>query len=207
MIPKFIYKLLEVPQVFELQQKICNNYSSVKNEFLKYLIRKNIKIIDIGCSTGLCGRTLFDLNNPNYVGIDLDPQYIRIAKEKRPYGSFFVADAQDLSFQLEGFDLAALIGVLHHMSDEVANKTMKEVARVLKPDGFVLIAEPVFTKKSILSTFFLSHDRGRFIRTREKYEELFAQFETVKQGYFSFSIHRFVSFVLKPKAQATEWHR
>ena len=36
-IKKILHKLLEIPIVFQLQQKICNNYDAVLNEFSEYL--------------------------------------------------------------------------------------------------------------------------------------------------------------------------
>ena len=53
-IKKILHKLLEIPFVFQLQQKICNNYDAVLNEFYEYLNTTNKSILEVGCSTANC---------------------------------------------------------------------------------------------------------------------------------------------------------
>jgi len=54
MLKKLVHSLLDQPLVFELQQRVCNNYARVRDHFREYLCTKGKDILDIGCSTGAC---------------------------------------------------------------------------------------------------------------------------------------------------------
>lgn len=194
----FLHKLLENPIIFEIQQRICNNYSAIKVEFLDILDDGGKEILDIGCSTGTCASNIIDMCNNNYFGIDIDPSYIEVAASRSPNGRFMVMDARKMSFQDNSFDLVMFIGVLHHMNDALAISCFKEVLRVLKPGGLVIVAEPVFTPGRWMSNMLLRMDRGRNIRTESGYRSLFLGFSIKRQRYFNFSAHRFTAFLLQP---------
>ncbi len=199
LIKKLIKIVLSVHFLFEWQQKICNNYSILSEEIKEYLTVSGKKILDIGCSTGICAGTVFDFKKNQYTGIDLNSGCIDIAAKKFPKGKYFVMDGQQLNFSNSFFDIIFLNATIHHMPDEAVKNCFQEIFRTLKNDGVVIIAEPVHTKGWHLSNFLLSLDRGRFIRTRRGYELLFNDFKIIRRNYFKFSVHRFCSFVLKKK--------
>ncbi len=199
MIANFLKRAIEFvlksPMIFELQQKYCNNYENVRDEFSEYFLGRNQKIIDIGCSTGTGAGVIFDMRNNDYVGVDISPDYISVASARYPLGKFYVMDARKLDFESAAFDLAVFNGVLHHMDDELILDCMREVKRVLKPGGKLLVAEPVFTGGKVLSNFLLSLDRGQFIRSAPEYRQLLMGFQLDRERFFNFSAHRFCSFV------------
>lgn len=190
-------RLLEHPAVFELQQRLFNNYSAVAAEFADVLAPRPLRVLDIGCSTGACARRIIDMARHDYVGVDIDPGYIAIAQRQAPLGKFIAADARRLDFPDRSFDLAMFIGVMHHMDSQLIRECLPEVRRVLGPEGRLIVAEPVFTPGRWLSTLFLSIDRGRFIRDEPGYRNLFDGFQVVRQRYFDFSLHRFTAYVLQ----------
>ena len=156
-IKKILHKLLEIPIVFQLQQKICNNYDAVLNEFSEYLNTTNKSIIEIGCSTANCASEIVNMSKNYYVGVDLDKNYIDRAKKNAPQGNFYEMDARKLSFENNKFDIAIFNGVIHHMDDDLILSCLSEVKRVLKENGKVLISEPIFSK-GIISTILLKLD-------------------------------------------------
>jgi SAM-dependent methyltransferase len=92
-------------------------------------------------------------------GIDLSPEMIRRAQGRiglDPEGrvAFKVADAADLPFEDDAFDLVAQLNVPPFFA---------EIARVLRPGGFVVIAAswgsrtPFFTPDSVLRRGFRRH--------------------------------------------------
>ena len=171
---------------FELQQKLFNDYDKVKEEFKDYLFNENIKVLDIGCSTGTAASYLFDFTKGNYTGIDISDKYIQLARKNYSKDSFVKMDATQMDFEDESFDIVLFNGVLHHMSDELIRNCLKEVQRVLKNNGKVLVGEPVFTKSMPISTFFLNHDRGKFIRESDGYKDLISSFKIERERYFRF---------------------
>jgi SAM-dependent methyltransferase len=204
LVQPFLHRLLEKPLIFELQQKLCNNYSAIAEEFSDILGQGGKRIIDIGCSTGACARTIIDMRMNDYVGIDIEPRYTEAAAGWSSHGQFQAVDARSMPFQDDSFDLAMFIGIMHHMDDKLVMDCLSEVSRVLTPQGRVIIAEPVFTPGRRLSTLLLSMDRGHNIRDESGYRSLFCGYMVERQRFFDFSIvrHRFCSFVLRPSSSS-----
>lgn len=195
---KPIEAVLSIPRVFEWQQKLCNNYDAIRDEFGEHLKASGRTILDIGCSTGTCGSRIVAMDVNRYYGVDIDPDYVRVAKERNPAGNFLCMDARTLEFQSGFFDIVLFTGVLHHMDDRLIRDCLREVRRVLKPGtGVALVAEPVFTPGMPLSNLLLWLDRGRHIRAADGYRALFDGFAVERERFFRFSLHRFCSFVLK----------
>jgi SAM-dependent methyltransferase len=186
-------RILALPGVFQLQQRIFNNYANVRAEFSDYLDRGPVRILDVGCSTGACGQAVFDLERDDYTGIDITDRYVQYAKREYPRGKYVTMDARRMMFESDTFDVISFIGVLHHMDDDTATQSLAQARRVLKKGGTLLVAEPVFTPNDLRSNVFLSLDRGKFIRESAQYERLLANFEIERRRYFRFSFHRFLS--------------
>jgi len=193
---KGIQILLKNPYFFKIQQKM-NNYKVVANEFKNYLNSKNKKILEIGCSTGNIAREIIDMDNNSYYGVDISKEYIEIAKKSTIRGKFLQMDARELSFDNESFDIVMLSSVLHHIDDDIGKNCFKEIHRVLKKDGVVIISEPIVNHKSLISIILCKLDRGNFIRTTEEYQNLFKNFVIEATNRFKFGGHFFCSFVLK----------
>ena len=194
---KLVDVTLKYPKIFEWQQKVCNHYENIQKEFLQFYSKKNQYILDIGCSTGTCAGKIVDMKNNHYFGIDISQEYIQRASKLYPQGTFLQMDATKLHFPNTEFDFALFNGVLHHMDDTLIENCLKSLKTVLKKGGHILVSEPVFTKGKHLSTFLLSLDRGRYIRTAKGYLSFFKEFQIESQGFFPFSRHRFCSFVFK----------
>lgn len=193
-----IEKVLAIPFLFELQQRLCNNYSAVGAEFAGILDRKEISILDVGCSTATCAGQIIDMKANRYVGVDIEAQYIATARRRFGDGEFLAVDSRTLPFEPSSFDTAMFIGVLHHMDDRLAQDCLTGVRRVVKQTGEIIIAEPVFTPGMWISNALLSLNHGRHIRTEAGYRGLFTGYRVERQGFFRFSMHRFCSFVLRP---------
>ena len=196
MIKDLIHSMLDHPLVFEIQQRACNNYDGVRAHFLEYLSESGKDILDIGCSTGTCAAACIPMKENRYRGIDIEPRYIARARSRLPDGEFRVMDARHLEFADESFDVVMFVGALHHMHDDVVRDCFREIHRVLRPEGVVLCAEPMFTA-SWLSTVLLRNDRGKYIRTPQGYRGLFSDFQIARESSFRFSAHQFCSFVLR----------
>ncbi len=189
--------VLSNPVIFDWQQRLCNHYGSVREHFRDYLEVSDKDILDIGCSTGACARQAVPLERNRYIGIDIEPKYVQLAAKRCPAGQFLVMDARAMKFEACRFDVVMFVGALHHMDDGIIKSCFQEIRRVLRDDGVVLCAEPVFTPGKRLSTFLLKNDRGKYIRDEEGYQRLFDGFRVERQDYFRFAVHRFCSFVLR----------
>jgi SAM-dependent methyltransferase len=88
--------------------------------------------LDVGCGEGRVARELKELGH-RVVGIDSSPALVTAAREADPGCDVQVADAADMPFPDEHFDLAVASLSLMNMDDMPT--VVGEVARVLRPAG------------------------------------------------------------------------
>lgn len=98
---------------------------------------KGKDVLEIGCGIATDGLE-FARNGANYVGVDLTPHSIELAKERFALfgvpGQFEVANAEEgLPFPDSSFDHVYSFGVIHHSPDP--EKIMREIHRVLRKHG------------------------------------------------------------------------
>lgn len=154
---------------------------------IRILLRKEIsykngrKILDIGSGTGIVSR---DFTVKDYTGIEINPELAAYAKRKYRK-KFLVMDARKLIFSRNFFDTIIVVGVIHHLSDRAVDKALREMRRVVKPDGQVILIEAIapISPFNILGKILRANDEGKHIRTLEKYAELFSRHFTVKKSY------------------------
>lgn len=95
------------------------------------------RMLDIGCGEGRLCRILKPYFN-EAIGIDPTIALIENAQEKDPNGKYIVGNAEELPFDNEGFDL--VISCLSLIDIPDFEKAIDEMARVLAPNGTLLIA-------------------------------------------------------------------
>ena len=108
--------------------------------FLDGYVGESERVLDLGCGNGRLYE-LFRKKNIDYYGIDISERLIEIAKKRYPQAKFWAADALNLPFFDNFFDKVISIAAFHHVPSKQSRlKFLKEVKRVLKPDGtFILI--------------------------------------------------------------------
>jgi SAM-dependent methyltransferase len=94
-------------------------------------------VLEIGCGIATDGLE-FARNGANYVGVDLTPESVVLAKERFNLfglrGRFEVANAEEkLPFDDDCFDHVYSFGVIHH--SPVPERIVREIHRVLKQGG------------------------------------------------------------------------
>jgi ubiquinone/menaquinone biosynthesis C-methylase UbiE len=101
---------------------------------------KGLRVLEIGCGLGTDGAQ-FALAGADYTGIDLTEAAIELAKRRFELfqlpGTFRTADAENLDFADESFDLVYSHGVLHHTPDIAA--AVREIHRVLRQGGRAVV--------------------------------------------------------------------
>lgn len=105
------------------------------------------QVLDYGCGPGYLTNYLLGRGAVHVTGIDISDAEIERARERaRADGvadrsTHLVADAHDLSFEDDAFDLIVGDSILHHLDLEVA---LKEIRRVLRPGGRAVFKEPMW---------------------------------------------------------------
>jgi ubiquinone/menaquinone biosynthesis C-methylase UbiE len=100
------------------------------------------RILDVATGRGEFLRYLADTVKAYdfAVGVDYSEKNIKDAISRNKNGLHFkIMDAQKLDFPDNYFDLAAISNSLHHLQN--VKQVLKEMYRVLKPGGMLLIAE------------------------------------------------------------------
>lgn len=121
----------------------------------------NIKVLDIGVGYGFLEKELVKSNISVY-GIDISFNSIFRAKCLHK-GIFIVASAKAIPFKDNFFDVVCLPEVLEHLYDFESTFVMKEISRVLKKDGRLIISVPLYDE------VYLGHPSGHVrIFTPEK---------------------------------------
>src|SRR6185295_9957884 len=139
------------------------------------------RFLDFGCGTGEfapCFPPAF------YTGVDYAPHYIHFAG--RAYlGHFAVMSGPTLGLADASFDAALVLGVFHHMPDEIARTTAAELHRVLKPGATLLVLEDIPPPDPWNIAGHAMHwiDRGGFIRGDDDYRALLAPHFAVRRNY------------------------
>ncbi|HJL51391.1 MAG TPA: class I SAM-dependent methyltransferase [Arenicellales bacterium] len=101
----------------------------------EYVRNKELKIIDVGCGTGLVGRELERAGFSNFDGIDISKEMIDIAKQ-RGYSNLFIGSLNDkLPFTDSEYDVALCVGVFTH--GHVGSDRLNELVRIVKPGGII----------------------------------------------------------------------
>ena len=122
---------------------------------------KGSRILDVGCGIGGSSRILAKYYGFNVTGITISPAQVKRARELTPSGlncNFLVMDALDLKFEDGSFDAVWSVEAGAHMNDK--NKFADEMLRVLRPGGYLAIADwnsrdlraypPTFFEKLVL---------------------------------------------------------
>jgi ubiquinone/menaquinone biosynthesis C-methylase UbiE len=114
---------------------------------------KSKKVLDIGCGEGFNTRLLAE-KGASVVGVDFSEEMIKLAiaeEDKRKQGiEYYVADACNLNvFEDGSFEIVTAFFAIQDIEDYVG--AIKEVARVLRPDGrFVFsITHPCFEVRMV----------------------------------------------------------
>ena len=104
------------------------------------------RVLDVGCGPGYFARMLAQTVGPNgsVVGIDAAPEMIEYASRKArflPNCRFQSGAAESLAFPDASYDIVVSSLVMHHIPDELRLQAVREMQRVLRPGGSVLLAD------------------------------------------------------------------
>ena len=96
-------------------------------------------VLDVGCGNGIytqhlarkCGKA---------VGVDHNAPNLAWAKAEFPECEFILSNGENLPFAAASFGAVMLTEVLEHTRDD--RQTLREIARVLRPGGTLLLSTP-----------------------------------------------------------------
>ncbi|MGM0876131.1 MAG: class I SAM-dependent methyltransferase [Bacillota bacterium] len=102
---------------------------------------KDSKVLDFGCGWGRIIRFFFkDVADQNLLGVDVDPKMISLCDDLLGKGKYKVVNPQPPVQFMEdnSLDIIFAYSVFSHLSEETAEKWIKEFSRILRPGGIVV---------------------------------------------------------------------
>lgn len=134
---KYLYK-----DLYQLENQHWWHVSkrrNVINLIKKYNQVNNPKILDIGCGTG---KNLEEFKKIGTIfGLDNSPDALKYCL-MRGLKNLRLGSAEKTNLKTNYFDVITLLDVLEHTDD---NKTLKEMHRILKSHGLIIITVPAFS--------------------------------------------------------------
>lgn len=154
----------EPDSIKKMFNKIAAHYDLLNNIisfFTHYQVKKiavknlkitpNSKVLDLCCGTGDLGRIAKKLTpSCEVIGVDFSKNMTDLAAKKSPSIKYMEQDATNLNFDDNSFDYVLMGFGLRNIKDRQA--ALKEVYRVLKPDGAFLHLD--FGNKNFLNKMY-----------------------------------------------------
>ncbi len=108
------------------------------------------KVLDVATGTGKQA-VAFARRSYDVTAIDISDDMLRIAlkKNKYPNLNFIPADATMLPFESSKFDVSTISFALHDMPATIREKVLKEMVRVTKPTGLIVIVDYALPRNTI----------------------------------------------------------
>ena len=156
---------------------------------------RNADILEVGCGNGYAASLLTAGGVNSYTGLDIMPEQLAIARDRKlPNASFVLGSADDLSqFPDQSFDAILDFCILHHV--EGWRTFFDESRRVLKDSGSIYAADLSKTCIHIVDALLHWDHAEEALFTLKEFEEEANKrgFETVckandlgLEGYFRF---------------------
>ena len=114
---------------------------------------KGSTILDVATGTGQQAFA-FAKRGHNVIGVDLTESMLEIARKNNKAGfvKFEIADATHLRFEENSFDVSCISFALHDMPPNIREKVLREMVRVTKPNGIIVIVEYDLPRNKISRT-------------------------------------------------------
>ena len=142
-----------------MQQWIITRHSATADAaYLLPFLKPGMRVLDVGCGPGTLSVGLASAVDPGeFYGVDMEESQVELAATAAREGGhsnahFQVADATNLPFLDDHFDVVHCHNVLMHIPDTMA--VLAQIKRVLKTGGIVGAQDP------IADSFFIEPDIG-----------------------------------------------
>lgn len=156
-------------------------------------------ILDLGCGTG---QHAGQFRSDEYLGIDLSSTYLAAAGRRFPDCLWCQADATQLPLRDHSVTTVVISGLLHHLDEHLASRTLQETFRILKISGVLVVWEDIPTEAAWNLPGMLAHrlDLGKHIRTASGYRSLLEQkFLVISERKMRSGFMDYAVFVCKPR--------
>ncbi len=173
---------------------------TLTDQELSYL-KPDSKFLDVACGTGeIIFRLAKEFPGAEFTGIDFSREMLEIAIEKnRNFKNvdLSLANVKRLPFKNNTFDIILCSDAFHHF--EAPLESLREMNRVLKKDGFLLLIDPVFDtllQRIVMNVVLRIVDRPKHYYSKNEMLELLEKANFEVESSF---IHYFNNFFICKK--------
>lgn len=167
-----------------------------KLKVAKYISSRARSVLDVGCADGTVTLALADMfPETNFIGIDLNPEFIEIAKHKigeRTNVSFECVYLRDRLAYEERFDAVLFCSVLHEFfsyGEGISSvvKALSDARELLNPGGEVIIRDMLLYEYSEKSQLWLEEilkkiRREEILPQIDDFEHYFGKIDSIKKA-------------------------
>ena len=156
-----VHKAASVGWVYDLIQ-ILAGVPFLESRLAALLSDARGRVLDLGGGTG----TLRGLLPPecSYTCLDNEMPKLRRCSSRAP-GSALLGDATQMPIESGSIDVVTAVFVTHHLTDDQFEEMLRESARVMKPEGLLVLMDPVWKPSRLPGRILWALDRGSWPRT------------------------------------------
>ena len=122
---------------------------------------RRLRVLEVACGTGrTAAQLLRALPDASYVGVDLSPYYVEVARERLGGDGrvrFTTANAESLPFGDASFDAVVCVYLFHELPRNARRRVWSEMRRVLRPGGCLVVEDSLQLEDAPELAVFLEH--------------------------------------------------
>lgn len=128
-------------------------------------LHDDLTIVDVGCGTGVLLKIIAEeFPHAKLFGFDPDERSLVIARRRVASATLRQATGEELPFPDASADVVFSTLAFHHMPDEIKQKAAREIFRILKPGGRVVIADFGPTKNAWITKLSLFFENAEYLK-------------------------------------------
>lgn len=123
----------------DIHKKYTSSYDNWLNKYTK-LFKKDFKFVELGCGRAYCSNYLISEGFSDVIATDFSTEVLRqVQEENKDLQTMLVDMTEGLPFENNSVDVVIADLCLHYFDKGTTQFIVKEILRVLKKDGYLLV--------------------------------------------------------------------
>lgn len=144
-------------EIKPFNKKIASMWRTVFQDSCKKINKfpSQIKILDYGCGDGKYFDEFrkYGIKQTNIFGVEVSKKRIQRCKKIGMKNTYLIDGISPLPFKNNSFDIINMMEVIEHIPIYLSYSTLKEIARVTRTSGILLISTPNYPTKRFYDFF------------------------------------------------------